>query len=52
MTDSKSNIKEMFSKKPKEQKSEGKLSKRIRLLEQSVQDLKTQINIVKSRLGL
>tara|TARA_R100001082_G_scaffold106772_1_gene79951 strand:- start:359 stop:511 length:153 start_codon:yes stop_codon:yes gene_type:complete len=37
--------------KPKE-KTEGKLSKRIRLVEQSIKEMQSNINIIKSRLGL
>jgi len=42
----------IFSKKPEQPKAEGKLSKRIRLVEQSIQEMKSNINIIKSRLGL
>ena len=48
----------MFQKKEKDaeakpkEKPEGKLSKRIRLVEQSIQEMKSTINIIKSRLGL
>ena len=40
-----------IEEKPKE-KTEGKLSKRIRILEQTVKDMQSSINIIKSRLGL
>jgi hypothetical protein len=48
----------MFQKKAKDaeekpkEKPEGKLSKRIRLVEQSIQEMRSTINIIKSRLGL
>jgi len=53
MEESKKSMKEkIFSKRTEEPKSEGKLSKRIRLVEQSIQEMKSNIKIIKSRLGL
>ena len=53
MEESKKTMKEkIFSKRTEEPKSEGKLSKRIRLVEQSIQEMKSNIKMIKSRLGL
>lgn len=48
----KPNIFKSKEKEPSAPKPEGKLSKRMRRMEQSLKELQESMNIVKSRLGL